>query len=407
MQAADESGPQCGTFLYLSTCSALGAVLFPEEHHYMSRTTILVLALSCALSFAAYSQETNSNQPPAASTANGQTTTPPPASAATSNVPMDQAVITLKNVCQPKAGATTAPAGCVSSMTREQFETMTKALQPPDKPPMPAEVKRNFATQYAKLLVFADAARELGLENDPRVLEILQFAKNQILTDALNQHIIQESSHVPEQQIEDYYKQNSKKYVEATLQRIMVPRAAASGDKPKPTDAEEKAYADKIRERWVAGEDPVKLEKEAMEHAGLTTPPPDVNFGARRPGALPEAHESVFDLKPGEVSQVFPDPGSLFIYKLVSIRQVPLSEVKATISSALQRQMITDKIQQIQSSATIVLNDAYFGPEMPKTVHQTIITPKGAAGGKPNSGAAPPGQNAAPAPAPNSEAPPK
>ena len=51
----------------------------------------------------------------------------------------------------------------------------------------------------------------------------------------------------------------------------MVPRTVPNGEKPKPSDAEEKAYADKIRERWVAGEDPVKLEKEAMEHAGLTT----------------------------------------------------------------------------------------------------------------------------------------
>ena len=53
----------------------------------------------------------------------------------------------------------------------------------------------------------------------------------------------------------------------------MIPRTVATGDKPKPTDAEEKAYAEKIRERWVAGEDPVKLQKEAMEHAGLTTLP--------------------------------------------------------------------------------------------------------------------------------------
>jgi hypothetical protein len=319
---------------------------------------------------------------------------------------MDQAVITLKNVCQPKAGATTPPAGCVSSLTREQFEKMTKALQQPDKPPMPPDVMRNFASQYSKLLVFADAARELGLENDPRFRQILQFATNQILTDALNQHIIQEASHVSDQQIEDYYKQNPKKYVEATLLRIIVPRTAASGDKPKPSDAEEQAYADKIRERWVAGEDPVKLEKEAMEHAGLTTAPPDVNVGARRPGTLPEAHEPVFDLKPGEVSPVFSDPGSLYIYKLVSLRQVSLSDVKATISSTLQRQMITDKIQQIQSSATIVLNEAYFGPETAPTPRQTTIIPKGA-GAKPDSGSAPPNPNAAPAPAPNPGAPPK
>ncbi len=137
---------------------------------------------------------------------------------------MDQAVITLKGVCQPKAGATTPPAGCVSSMTREQFEKMIKALQQPGKPPMPPDVLRNFASQYSKLLVFSDAARELGLENDPRVQEIFQFARNQILTDALNQHIVEEYSHLSDQQIEEYYNQNPKKYVEANLQRIIIPR---------------------------------------------------------------------------------------------------------------------------------------------------------------------------------------
>lgn len=320
---------------------------------------------------------------------------------------MDQAVITLKNVCPPKAGATEPPAGCVSGMTREQFEKMVKALQQPDKPPMPPDMMRKFGSQYAKMLVFADAARELGLENDPRYVQIFQFVTNQVLTDALNQHIVKEYSTIPDQQIEDYYKQNPKKYVEATLVRVMVPRTTAGGDKPKPSDAEETAYANKIRERWVAGEDPTKLAKEAMEHAGLTNPAPDVNLGARRPGTLPEAHETVFDLKPGEISPVLSDPSSLYIYKVVSVRQVPLSEVKATITSTLQRQMITDKIQQIQSSATIVLNDAYFGPEIAPTPHQTIITPRGVGGANPNPGSAPPNPNAPPAPAPNSGTPPK
>ena len=45
---------------------------------------------------------------------------------------------------------------------------------------------RNFATQYAKLLTFSDAARALGLENDPRVLQIMQFVQKQVLTEALN-----------------------------------------------------------------------------------------------------------------------------------------------------------------------------------------------------------------------------
>src|ERR1017187_1425524 len=327
----------------------------------MSRSTFLVVALSCALSCAAYGQKPSSNQPPAAPAASPATTqsSPPPsgtgapagpANADATKVPMDEAVITLKNVCQPKVGATTPPPGCVSGMTREQFEKMITALQQPDRPPMPTEVRRNFASQYAKMLVFADAARELNLENDARYLQIFQFVSNQILTDALNQHIVQEYSHISDQQIEDYYKQNPKKYVEATIQPILVSRTPASKDKPKSVEAEEQAYADKIRERWVAGEDPVKLQKEAADHSGLPNAAPDVNLGARRPGTVPEAHEVIFELKPGEVSQVLSDLGSFYIYKVLSVRQVPLSDVKATISSTLQRQMITDRIDQIQKS---------------------------------------------------------
>jgi len=320
---------------------------------------------------------------------------------------MTEPVLTLKGACQPKAGTTTPPAGCVSSVTREQFEKLVKALTPPDRPPVPPDVMRNLATQYAKILTFADAARAMGLENDPRVLQIMQFAKNQILQEALNQHITEEYSHPTDQQIEDYYKQNSKKYIEVTLQRIIIPRNQGNGGKPKPSEADEKAYVEKIRERWVAGEDPEKLEKEATEQAGVTTPPANVNVGPRRPGTLPEAHEPVFDLKPGEISQSFSDPASFYIYKVVSVRTVPLSEAKAAITTTLQRQLVTDKIQQIQSSVTPVLNEAYFGPEKPPApMTPRIINPRRGTPPAPGAGSLPP-QNPGNAPPQNPPAPPQ
>ena len=378
----------------------------------MLRSTLMALAISCVLGCASYAQDAAAKpaQPtPSTSTASGQNAAPANAGAAqapattqasaappantlpsTSVVPLTEPVITLKGACQPKDG-TKPPEGCVSSLTREQFERLIKALSPPDRPPMPPDVLRNFATQYAKLLTFSDAARALGMENDPRVLQIMQFAKNQILTEALNQRITEEYSHPTDQQIEDYYKANSKKYVELTLQRIIIPRNQGNGnsDKPKPSEADEKAYADKIQQRWVAGEDPDKLEKEATEHAGVTTPPANVNVGPRRPGTLPETHESVFDLKPGKVSQAFSDPASFYIYKVVSERTVPLSEAKASITSTLQRQLVTDKIQQIQSSVTTVLNDTYFGPEKPQVAPTPrILNPRRAA--PPGAGAPPP-----------------
>ena len=100
-----------------------------------------------------------------------------------------------------------------------------------------------------------------------------------------------------------------------------------------------------------------------MDSSSVKTTPPDVNVGARRPGSLPEAHEAVFDLKAGEISPVYSDPAALYIYKVVSIRQVPLSEVKTQISQTVQRQMYSDKLEEIQKAVTPELNDAYFGPE--------------------------------------------
>jgi hypothetical protein len=368
----------------------------------MLRPTMLALAMSCAMTCTGYAQTAAPQQtPPPAAGQNPAAAEPAqPAAPPASNVPMTEPVITLKGACPAKNGV--VPKGCTSSLTRQQFEELTGALQPADKGPVPADVRRRFATQYAKLLTLSDAARELGLENDPKVQQIFIFARNQILAEALNQHFVSEYSHPTDQQIQAYYDQNKKKYLEATLQRIIIPMQQVTADKPKPDQDAQKALAEKLRTRWVAGEDPTKLEKEAMDSSEVKTTPPDVNVGARRPGSVPEAHEAVFDMKAGDISPVYSDPAAFYIYKVVSVRQVPLSDVKTTISQALQRQMYTDKIAEIQNTVTPVLNDAYFGPDVPPTMPQSIIRP-GRPGGPGGPGAGPgaaPGAGAPPPPPP-------
>jgi len=374
----------------------------------MLRFTMLVLALSCAITSITYAQQPA--KPPAAPAAQNppmegednnaaSATTPAPT---TTNVPLNEPVLTLKGACATKPGSQ-PPTGCVSVLTREQFEKLTSALQSNDRPVSP-EVKRRFATQYAKLLTFADAARQLGLENDPKVQEIFTFAKNQILAESLNQHYMAEYEHPSDQQIQDYYNQNLKKYMEVTLQRIIIPTNQGNPDKPKPSEAEEKAYVEKIRERWGAGEDPTKLEKEIYEHSGMPSSAPDVNMGARRPGTLPQPHEVVFEMKASEISQPFSDAAAFYIYKVLSIRQVPLSEVKSNISQTLQQEMYKDKMQQLQTEVTPVLNEAYFGPEPPPTPPPMRPGMPGMRPGGPpmpmpgGAGAPPPGPGAAAAP---------
>jgi len=299
---------------------------------------------------------------------------------------MSTPVLTLKGACPPKNGV--APKGCTSSLTRQQFEELTSALQPAEKGPVPPDIRRRFATQYSKLLILSDAARELGLENDPKVQQIFTFARNQILAEALNQHFVEQYSHPTDQQIQEYYDQNKKKYLEATLQRIIIPMPQQNPDKPKPDPEAQKALAEKTRQNWIAGGDPAKLEKDAMDASDIQTSAPDVNIGTRRPGSLPEAHEGVFELKAGELSPVYSDPAAFYIYKVVSIRELPLSEVKTQITQIVQRQQYTEKLEAIQKAVTPELNEAYFGPEQAPSVQQNMMMHPGMQ--HPTPGAAPP-----------------
>lgn len=292
-------------------------------------------------------------------------------------VGMDQPVITLKGGCGPIGDV--APAkDCISDVTRAQFEKLTNALQPS----MAPEAKRGFATNYGKLLVYADAARAIHLENNPDVQQIIQFVTNQVLAEGLRRHYAEQFSHLSDQQIQNYYSQNSAKYVEATLQRIIVPHNPSSADKPAPSEAEQKATAEELRQRWVAGEDPVKLQQEAYKAAGVTSAgTPEITLGARRPGSLAVNQESVFQLKAGEISPIFGDPAASYIYKVVAIREIPLSEVKESIVKTLQQQLLQEKLEEIGKSATPTLNEEYFGPSPAPGVP--------AAGARPSPGAAP------------------
>ena len=85
-------------------------------------------------------------------------------------------------------------------------------------------------------------------------------------------------------------------------------------------------------------------------------------MGARTPGSLPVNQDSVFQLKTGEVSQVYTDAAASYIYKAVTSREIPLSDVKDSIVKTLQQQLLQDKLEEIGKSATPVIDETYFGP---------------------------------------------
>ena len=201
---------------------------------------------------------------------------------------------------------------------------------------------------------------------------------------------LQEDATPSDAEIDKYYKDNPSAFEEVTLQRLFIPKAVASKDKP--VDATtEKAAAEKLHARAVAGEDFDKLQKAAYVGNANPQAAPNTQMGGRRRGGLPPDQEgAIFALKQGGVSELYDTPGGYTVYKLIGKRTVPLAETKDEISRKLQQQKFKDAMTALTGSAPISLNEAYFGKEeampampgmgsMPMNVHRMPEQPSSAA----------------------------
>jgi hypothetical protein len=283
------------------------------------------------------------------------------------NVRPDDPVITIDDFC-----ADPAPPGeaCKTVVTRAQFEKLAEALQPG----MSLSLRLNVANAYARNLRMSAAAEKRGLDKTPAFAEEMRFARMQLLAQDLTRTLQEEANHITDADLEAYYRTNQKSYEEATLARIFVPRTqqpappepanTASPDAQFAARASEEAMtkvAADLRARAVNGEDPDKLQIEAYTEAGIPHTAPNTKMEKVRRATLPPQHEAVMDLKPGDVSQVFSDPGGAhFIYKMIGKQTLTLENAKTEIRSTISTQRYRDTMKAFQGN--VAFSDAYFNP---------------------------------------------
>jgi hypothetical protein len=210
--------------------------------------------------------------------------------------------------------------------------------------------------------------------------------------------------------LEKYYKDDPAAFEQYNVDRIFVPRTkqleaeADDDEKDEKATAEQKKakegaeqskkqeneqdmtkLADSLRARAAAGEDITKLQKEAFEKAGMKIESPTVNMPSVRRSGLPQAQTVVFDLKPGEISQVISDAGGHYIYKMNSKTTMPFDQAKSEIRTRLQTDRMKESMDKLNASFSSVTNEAYFGPGGPTPPRMPLPRP----GGRPGAGAAP------------------
>ena len=329
--------------------------------------------------------------------------TPPAPVDTSASVPANAPILTIEGVCAPqpkpaaakgvavkptsaKTPASPSPADCKTVITKAQFEQLANNLAPNITPQM----KKQLASVLPRLMAMADNAKKQGLDKTPQYKERVKFRTMQVLADLLQQDIQEEAAKVPDADIEKYYKEHPESFEQYNLDRIFVPRTKQEAelktepgkneklteDEQKAKEATEKAkeeegqqamttLADQLRGRAAAGEDFVKLQKEAFEAAGMKIESPTVNLPSMRRTGLSPAHAAVFDLKAGEVSQVISDAGGHYIYKLNSKTELPLEQAKGEIRSRLQNERMRESMDKLNGSFKVETNEAYFGPGGP------------------------------------------
>ncbi len=299
-----------------------------------------------------------------------QSATAPVAAAKTAEVAVGPGdpVITLDGFC---ADAAQQAAACKTVITRAQFEKLTEALQPG----MPLPQRLSVANAYARNLRMSAAAEQRGLDRTPEFAEEMRFARMQLLAQGLNRVLQADAANVTDADIEEDYQRNRSAYEQATMARIFVPHAKQripAGEQHQGTShaaeaqsemgaAAMTAVAADLRTRAVNGENPDQLQILAYAESGSPRTTANTLIEKVRRSTLPPAHERVLDLKPGEVSEVFSDPGGAhFIYKMISKQILTLQDAAPEIRAAISSRRYRDSMNGFQGD--VVFSDAYFNP---------------------------------------------
>ena len=276
----------------------------------------------------------------------------------TSSVALDVPVITISGLCASPPTDNAAASNCRTVITRAGFEKVIAAIQPN----MPARARREFAMRYAKALVMARKAEQMGLDKGANFEEEMEVARIQVLSQELNKAIQRESSQISDKDIIDYYHDNTSAFEQVEMDRIYVPKTQGQPALPDKTlsavDAQKqsqraeqfmKEVADNLHTRAIAGEDFNELQTDAYKIAGIkATAGP--SMGKIRRISLPPSQVRVMDLKPGEISSVVEGPNGYFIYRVRSKETLSVDQAREEIKGILRSRRIEDETRAIEES---------------------------------------------------------
>lgn len=249
-------------------------------------------------------------------------------------------------------------------MTRQQFNNVVNVLEAIGPPLLPAQ-RRMVAEGYSTTLLNYEAAKKAGVERDPRFAEVMRLARMRAMGDMYKALMQEQARNVSQQEIQEYYKNNTDKLEELTMRRLVLPRYNLANLKDEEFAAKARKIANDIRDRAAKGEDVDKLQKEACDALGVKDPPTTRMGVVHRGLYAPEQERQIFALKPGDVTTIFEQPSAFLIFKLEGRETPSLEKSKDEIVRTLIQQRSEKAEQATTNSVKIEYNEQFLGPAPP------------------------------------------
>jgi hypothetical protein len=300
--------------------------------------------------------------------------------AVTPDTTAEQTVITIHGLCDKRDKAAAADSTkCYTTVGRDEFDKVVQAVTKPDQPIPPAG-KRTLAEKYVELLVFANAAKDAGVDQSSDFAAALYLLQLRTLAEFYQRQLEAEYRNPSQAEIDAYYKEHASDFVSANVSRVYIPKNDLAGKSPEQKAAftsKATQVADEMLGRATKGENLEKLQKEAYEKLGMTGPPPTTAVGTVRKGTLAGPDDKqMFALAPGGVFKS--EAAAAFtIYKVDSKQNLTQDAVKDELSRLVYRSKMEKKIKELNASVKSDFDDQYFGaPAAPGTAPVKPANPK-------------------------------
>ena len=236
-------------------------------------------------------------------------------------------------------------------------ETIEFLLPSEERVPLSMEDKRRFVDRWIETEILYQEALRRGVGEDPRVRARVRTLEQEFLADHLAFLELRERTAVSEQEIEAYFEAHEQEYrYEYRVSHILV------------STLEEAENVKKLLENnsfaWVANRhsiDPV------ARRGG------DLGYLSKG-NMIPEFENVVFDLEPGEVSDIVKSDFGYHIIKLVGVREslvtVDPADVRAQILNMLimekRERAYEDFLESLRRGAEIEYYDRRYMPGTPR-----------------------------------------